>query len=43
MLKQSELQDMSFPLTRLPIPRMRNRYQYQFLWIIFSETYLCKI
>ena len=29
--------------TRLPITRMRNRYQYRFLWTIISETYLCKI
>ena len=29
---------------RLPITRMRNRYQYRFQWIIFSETYLfCRI
>ena len=30
-------------LSRLPISRMRNHYQYRFWWIIFSETYLCKI
>ena len=29
--------------TRLPITRMRNRNQYRIKWIIFSETYVCKI